>query len=146
MSASPGVKPAQPRTEAEGGPPVLTHHDHLRRLDEKHAKIAAAPFGDPPEDRSPARAVLGRHQTDPRGKVPTLVESLPLANGRDHCRRDHRTDPGDGHDVGAVLFRAADLLDLARDVLDPFVQPKPVAIEPDQDGDAGAGRTWGLAL
>src|SRR6056297_1942423 len=67
----------------------------------------------------------------PRNRAP--VECLTFADGRDHRRRDHRADAGDRHDVGAVLLGAADLFDLARDILDPFVQPEPVAIEPNPD-------------
>lgn len=67
----------------------------------------------------------------PRNRGP--AECLAFADRRDHRRRDHRLDAGYRHDVGAVLFGAADLFDFARNILDPFVQPEPVAIEPDQD-------------
>ena len=56
---------------------ILSHHDHLRRLDEQRAQVPAAPFGDPPKDRSAACAVLGRHQTDPSAQSPALGQKPP---------------------------------------------------------------------
>jgi len=117
----------EPGSEAERLPSVGAHHDHFGRLHEEHAQVSASPLGDPPEDRAPSRAELSGHQPDPGGEV-----AAP-ADRRDHGRRNHRSDAGDRHDVRAVLFRAADLLDLGRYGGNPVIDPEPVAVEPDQD-------------
>ncbi len=55
-------------------------------MNQQHPQIPTAPFGDPAEDRSFARAELLGHQAHPGCEVAPAVKSLALADGRDHRR------------------------------------------------------------
>lgn len=69
--------PRQPWTEAEVGPPVLTHHDHLRRLHEQHEQIPTAAFRDASEDCAPTGFIVWA-PTQPKLRSRDLCRTLRL--------------------------------------------------------------------
>ena len=108
----------QPITKAEVRPSVWSHHDDLGGLNEEHSQISTAAFGDAPQDRSAASAVLSWHQDRPRlqsrdhGQRPLLCRwRRPLpSRSSGQCR-------GSVIDVEQFSSVSADLLDLFRDCL-----------------------------
>ena len=87
----------EPRAEAEPGPVVRAHQEDLRRLDQQRAQVLAASLGDAAQDRSPAGAVLSRHEAEPGAKVAPAVKSLAGADRGDKAGRDQRPDAGNAH-------------------------------------------------
>lgn len=98
-----------PRFKAQSIPAMRAHQDDIGGLNEQHSQIAIAALADPTKDCSPSSTELARHETDLIGKVPAAVKHVALANCRDYGSRDQAADPRDGHNVGAVLLRPADL-------------------------------------
>jgi hypothetical protein len=76
-----------------------------------------------------ACAVLAWDKTKPCAKIAPALECLAGTNGSDHSGRYQRADAGNAHEASAVGFRLPDLLDLACDGLDPFIEVYPVFVE-----------------
>src|SRR5437764_11891006 len=95
------------------GPIARTHQEHLRRLDHQRAKVLAAAFGDAPEDRTAASAVLSRHQAEPGTEIAPALKSLAAADHGSKTGRDHWPDARHGHQPLAFGLDAAEFFDLA---------------------------------
>ncbi|GEM_PF-4024995 len=66
-------------------------------------------------------------------QIAAAIEGFAFVNYGNNRGRDHWSDTGDGHDIGTVSLRAADFLDLVRDLFDPPVEPQPVIVKADED-------------
>src|SRR5205085_744244 len=119
--------------EAEPLPCLRAHEDDVGRLDEERAQILAAALRYAPQDRLPAGAVLPGHETQPRAEVTAALEGLTPTYRRDYCGRNDRSDARDAHQTLAVRLAVSDLLDLAGERLDAFVEPQPVLVETDDE-------------
>ena len=90
-----------------------------------------------PEDRTPAGAVLSRHQAEPGAEVAPAVKSLASADGGDKAGRDQRPDARHAHQPLTFGLGLAEFFDLAGDGLDALVQMAPVFVKTkDQLGHA----------
>src|SRR5579871_5718587 len=77
----------------------------------------------------PLCAVLAWHEAKPCAEVSPALECLTSADGGHHGGRDQRADTGHAREAPAVGFLVADLLDLARKGLDPFIETNPVFVQ-----------------
>ena len=97
----------------------------------ERSEVSAPSLGDAAQDRFAARAVLAGNETEPCAEIPPAIEGFACSDRCDRGGRDQRSDARNAHQAPAIGFALADLLDLFRDGLDAFVQPKPVFVKPD---------------
>src|SRR5215475_1599466 len=80
----------KPRSKAVLHPVLWPKQNDPSRLQEEHAKVAIATFGDAPEDRSIACGYLLGDQAEPSSKLATACEGCPVADRGDDGARDDR--------------------------------------------------------
>jgi hypothetical protein len=84
----------KPRSKAVLHPVPWPKQNDTGGLQEEHAKVAIAAFGDAPEDRSITCGCLLGDQTEPSSKIAAACEGCSIADRGDDGARDDRALPG----------------------------------------------------
>src|SRR5215510_14364706 len=116
-----------PALEAVAFPgPGPQPQDNTRRLHEEHAQVTITAFGDATEQSTTTGRHLSWHQSEPGAEVASLAEEIAHADSRNGCTGDYGTNAWHGHQTlaGSVIFGQG--RNLARQRLDPLVEPAPV--------------------
>src|SRR5262249_39725348 len=115
------------RFEPVALPALRLDQDDPGGLDEERAQVAIAALGYLAKNRAIPCRDLFRDQPQPSGKIAALLERIPGADHRHHRPRDDQPDAQHAHQPLTTDILTCKSIDLARQALDPLIQPTPVA-------------------
>ena len=116
----------KPRSKAVLHPIFRPKQNDTGRLQEEHAKVAIAAFGDAPENRSITCGYLLGYQAEPSSKIAATCESSPITDRGDDGARDDRAYARYCHQVPAGFRVLGERIDFVSNSLDPVVEAAPV--------------------
>jgi len=116
----------KPRSKAVLHPVLRPKQNDTGGLQEEHAKIAIAAFGDAPEDRSITCGYLLRDQTEPSSKIAAACEGSSIADCGDNGARDDRAYAWYRRQMPTRLCVLGECFDFASHSLDAIVEAAPV--------------------
>src|SRR5215831_19328915 len=125
----------KPRSKAVLHPVPWPQQNDTGGLQEEHAEIAIAAFGDAPEDRSITGGYLLGNQTEPSSKIAAACERCSIADRGDDGARDDRTYSRYCHQMPTRLGVPGECFDFATHSLDAIVEAAPVLSQILQDAN-----------
>src|SRR5215469_15539667 len=116
----------EPRSKAVPHPVLWPQQNDTGRLQEEHAKVAIAAFGDAPENRSITCGHLLGYQAEPSGKTAATCEGSPIADRGDDGARDDRAYAWYCHQMPTGFRVLGERIDFVSHSLDAIIEMAPV--------------------
>src|SRR5579862_83484 len=116
----------KPRSKAVLHPVPWPKQNDAGGLQEEHAKVAIAAFGDASENRSITCGDLLGDQTQPSSKISAACEGSSIADRSDDGARDDRADARYCHQVPTEFRVLGERVDFPTDSFDAIVEAPPV--------------------
>ena len=117
----------EPRLEPVTVPALRLDQYDPRGLNKQNAEVAIAAFRYLAEDGAVAGRYLLRDEPQPGGEVAAFRERIAGADCGHHRAGDDRPNPRYAHQALTAGILACKNFDLARQTLDAFIEPAPVA-------------------
>jgi hypothetical protein len=116
----------KPRSKAVLHPVPWPKQNDAGGLQEEHAKVAIAAFGDASENRSITCGYLLGYQAEPSSKIAATREGSSIADRSDDGARDDRAYARYCHQVPTELRVLGERIDFPTDSFDAIVEAPPV--------------------